>query len=473
MLRCGHAIEAERVSVVAAPAGVTRKLAEWALSVEFERLPEATLDHAKQAVLDCVGIAVRARFECVASEAVRRAVRGLAGPGTCTGIGYGPDFVPHLAAFVNACNFHMLDFDDTHERASLHPGAPVIGAALAAAEACGANGRALAAASVAGYDVAVRIGLALEPNAHYARGFHPTATAGVFGATAAVAHLHGDSADTLESAFGINLSQAAGSLQFSVDGAETKPVQVGFAAQNAVIARELAAAGIRGANAALEGRSGLLHAYSDGADPAGVFAGWDGTHEIDRTAFKPYPCCRYMHAAIDTLAELQREGAIDPESVERVRIGLPPAGRRLCAYPEEPKRRPATIVDAQFSMYYAAAATLARGSVRWDDYARRGEAALAALSDRVTVVEDPEVEALVPAMAASVEIDAGPLRVRRLARAPRGEPHDPLPWSELIAKFDELASIAYAPSRRRRIVELVRNLDALDDVRTLTAELGG
>jgi 2-methylcitrate dehydratase PrpD len=461
------------MSVLTTRGGVTRRLAERALTVDIAHLDAATVEHAKQAVLDCCGIAIRARFESETSAAVHRAVTALAPPGTATAIGYGPAFAPHLAALLNACNMHVLDFDDTHERSSLHPGAPVIGALFAPAEALRASGGRLIAALVSGYDVTVRTGLALDPNAHYARGFHPTATAGVFGATAALALLHGDAPDALASAFGINLSQAAGSLQFSVDGAQTKPVQVGFAAQNAVIARELAAAGIRGASAAFEGRSGLMHAYSDGADAERIFAGWDdGAHEIDRTAFKPYPCCRYMHAAIDLLAEMRAAHDLEPQTIASVRVGLPPAGRRLCAFPEDGKRRPATIVDAQFSMYYAAAATLARGSVRWDEYARRDDPLLAALADRVTVVDDPEIDALVPAMAASVEIDAGPLRLRRVAEAPRGEPHAPLAWPELIAKFDELSGIAYGPSRRRRIVELVRGLDRLDDVRTLTLELG-
>jgi 2-methylcitrate dehydratase PrpD len=453
--------------------GVTRALADWALGVEPAELAESTVEHAKQALLDCIGLAIRARFESETSTAVHRAVRTLAPAGTSTAIGYGPQFAPHLAALLNGCNIHVLDFDDTHERSSLHPGAPVVAAALAAGEASHASGAGLIAAIVAGYDVTIRIGLALDPNAHYARGFHPTATAGVFGATAAIARLWAAaSAQTLEAAFGINLSQAAGSLQFSVDGAQTKPVQVGFAAQNAIIAWGLAEAGVRGPSAALEGRSGLFQAYSDGADPAHVFAGWDGTHEIERTAFKPYPCCRYMHAAIDALVALRNEYSLEPSSVERVRIGLPPAGRRLCAVPAAPKRRPASIVDAQFSMYYAAAATLARGSVRWDDYATRDDAEIAALCDRVEVVEDPEVDALVPAMAASVEIDAGALRLRRLSAAPRGEPHDPLSWDELTAKFNELAAIAYGVSRRTRIVDLVRRLEHVDDVATLLSELG-
>jgi 2-methylcitrate dehydratase PrpD len=453
-------------------AGQTAALARRALDVDAASLDAATVEHAKQAVLDLIGSAVRARRESTTSAAVHAALSALGCAGAQTAVGYGASYAPQYAALLNGCNFHVLDFDDTHERSSLHPGAPVVAAALASAERIGASGSRLIAAIVAGYDVAVRIGLALDPAAHYARGFHPTATAGVFGATAAAALLHGDDAATLESAFGINLSQASGSLQFSVDGAQTKPVQVGFAAHNAVLARELAAAGVRGPAEALEGRSGLLNAYSGAGDARELLERWDGVHEIDRTAFKPYPCCRYMHAAIDQLAAIVREHRIDPARVERIRVALPAAGMRLCAYPEERKRRPESIVDAQFSMYYTAAATLAWGGVRWDDFARRDAPEIAALIARVTVEEDPAVEALVPAMAALVELDAGDVHERRLVPNPRGEPDSPLDWPELIAKFDGLAGVAYDGARRRRVVDLVRALETLGDVRTLTAELG-
>jgi 2-methylcitrate dehydratase PrpD len=249
-------------------------------------------------------------------------------------------------------------------------------------------------------------------------------------------------------------------------------VQVGLAAHNAVLARELAAAGIAGPHDALEGRSGFLHAYSDGADAALLLDAWDGVHEIDRTAFKPYPCCRYMHAAIDRLGEIVRVPGISPSSIERVRISLPAAGMRLCAYPEARKRRPQTIVDAQFSMYYAAAATLAWGSVRWQDYERRDDPEIAALIEKIELAEDPAVEALVPAMAALVEVEAGEFRERRLVPGPRGEPDRPLEWPELIEKFDDLSSPAYSTERRTAIVDVVRTLDTLDDVRALTARLG-
>ncbi|MFN2459363.1 MAG: MmgE/PrpD family protein [Candidatus Velthaea sp.] len=460
--------------MTAAPAtlGATRDLAAYVAGFDPASLAGETLEHAKQAVLDLIGIAVRARAETQTSAALHRAVGSLDPSGACTGIGYGPHYAAQYAALLNGANFHVLDFDDTHERSSLHPGAPVIAAALAAGEERHCDGQRLIAAIVAGYDVVVRIGLAALPAVHYARGFHPTATAGVFGATAAVTYVHREPADVVASAFGINASQAAGSLQFAVDGAQTKPLQVGFAAHNAVVAHRFAVAGISGPAQALEGRSGFLHAYSDGASEADVFERWDGVHEIDRTAFKPYPCCRYMHSAIDTLGAIVRERALTPDDVELVRIALPAAGMRLCAHPEEAKRRPRSIVDAQFSMYYAAAATLLHGSVRWDDYAQRANPRIAELIERIEVVEDPAVEALFPQMAARVQVEARGVREDRLTPSPRGEPADPLGWDDIIEKFHDLAAAGYDAARRERIVEAVRRLDEFADVRTVTAELG-
>ncbi len=451
---------------------VTGALAARALSLDAGKLSAATIEHAKQAVLDLTGIAARARAESDTAKIVHRVVREVDAGGKATAVAYGPQFSVQYAALLNGCSFHALDFDDTHELSSLHPGAPVIAAALPVAEQLGMNGRALLAAIVAGYDVTVRLGIAVRPHVHYARGFHPTATAGTFGATAAVARLRGATAATLASAFGINLSQAAGSLQFSADGAQTKPLQVGLAAHNAVLAERFATAGLRGPAEAFEGRSGFLHAYSDGADAADILDAWDGVHEIDRTAFKPYPCCRYIHSAVDQLKEIVRQHRLTPDAIDSVRIGLPAAGMRLVGDPEAAKRNPRTVVDKQFSMYHAAAATILWGSVRWDDYARPDDPQLARLVQRITVVDDPDVEALAPRMASKVEVVAGSVHERRVATSPRGEPDRPLEWDELIAKFNELAAATWDAARRKRIVDNVRRLERITDIRSFTAELG-
>jgi 2-methylcitrate dehydratase PrpD len=452
---------------------VTEAVAQHALALKAAQLSASTIEHAKQAVLDLIGIAARARAESDTTKIVHSVVRELDAGGKATAVAYGPQFSLQYAALLNGCSFHALDFDDTHELSSLHPGAPVIAAALPVAEQRGANGLALLAAIVAGYDVTVRLGIAVRPHVHYARGFHPTATAGTFGATAAVARLRGAAPAVLASAFGINLSQAAGSLQFSADGAQTKPLQVGLAAHNAVLAERFAAAGLRGPAEAFEGRSGFLHAYSDDASAADILETWDGVHEIDRTAFKPYPCCRYIHSAVDQLADIMREHRLKPDAIDEVRIGLPAAGMRLVGDPEEAKRRPRTVVDKQFSMYHAAAATILWGGVRWDDYARPDDPQLTRLIERITVRHDPEIEALAPRMASNVELHAGDVHERRTATSPRGEPDRPLEWNELIAKFNDLASRTWDAKRRERIVEKVRRLDRITDVRALTADLAG
>jgi len=158
------------------------------------------------------------------------------GTGDATVFGDSKTYTPAVAALLNGALGHSLDFDDTHADSSLHPSAPVVPAAFAVGEMVGASGREVLTAIVAGYEVCCRLGNALDPTSHYARGFHPTATAGTYGAAAAAAKLFGLSKDQIIAAFGVSGSQAAGSLQFLVNGAWNKRYQVGAAAMNGVIA---------------------------------------------------------------------------------------------------------------------------------------------------------------------------------------------------------------------------------------------
>src|SRR5471032_2072355 len=122
------------MKAVAKTLGVPRELARYVLEMRADDLAAHTTEHAKQALLDLIGIAVRASATTQVSAAAHKAVGILDCGGTSTAIGYGAAFAPQYAALLNGCNFHVLDFDDTHERSSLHPGAPVVGAALTAAE---------------------------------------------------------------------------------------------------------------------------------------------------------------------------------------------------------------------------------------------------------------------------------------------------------------------------------------------------
>lgn len=141
-------------------------------------------------------------------------------------------YPPPTAAMINGTLAHSLDFDDTHGAGSIHCSAPVVPAALAAAEVAGSSGEELVTAITAGFEVMTRLSLSLDATLHYERGYHPTATCGVFGAAAACGNLYSLTEDEMVSAFGIALSQSSGTLQFLVDGSWTKRFQVGYASHS-------------------------------------------------------------------------------------------------------------------------------------------------------------------------------------------------------------------------------------------------
>jgi 2-methylcitrate dehydratase PrpD len=450
---------------------VTSKLAEFAGGASYDALPAEVRERAKALILDLVGISVRARHDAESTPPMIAAAGrlGLAS-GDCTVIGDAAGYTPAGAAMLNGTLAHSLDFDDTHAAGSLHPSAPIVPAAFAAAEMAGADGKAVIAAIVAGYEIQIRLSLALDPKAHYDRGFHPTATCGAFGAAAAAGRLLGLDRDGYANAFGIVLSMSAGSMQFLVNGAWTKRSHVGHAAMCGVIAATLAREGYVGAAEPLEGKWGFLHAYAPAADAA------KAVHELGRRwetlniGVKPYPSCRYSHAPLDGLLDLVRAHGIKPDEVEEISVAVPEPGWKIIGDPEPAKQAPKSVVDGQFSMAFCAAVALRSGGLVWDDYAKHlGDPATLALCRKVRT----SVDRTIPAGAA-VEM-SGSVRVKTRrgvfetsVRVPKGEPSNFLSASELRAKFDGLAG-PYLSARR--LDELAGALLALDQAKDIGAVL--
>lgn len=420
---------------------VTQRLAAFAAETATADLPPQVTARALALATDLIGSAIRAANEADSTPSVLAMLArlGLEGDGQCTVFGLNRRYGPAAAALLNGTFGHSLDFDDTHADSSLHPSAPVVPAAFAAGEMAGASGADLLAAIVVGFEVCCRLGVALDPTAHYARGFHPTATAGTFGAAAAAGRLLGLDASRMASAFGIAASQASGSLQFLVNGAWNKRYQVGEAAMKGLMAATLAAEGFHGAADAIDGRHGFLGGYSDGADPARAVAGLGEVWETLRIGVKPYPACRYTHAAVDGLLALAREEGLRAADVEAVTVGLHRNGITLVGAPIEAKRRARSVVEGQFSMPFAGAVALLRGGFGWDDYDLLGRAEADALADRVEVVRDESLEGLRHPFGATLAVRArGTLHERRIAD-PSGEP-ETFPSAQASArKFRALA----------------------------------
>lgn len=447
----------------------TATLAAYVADLRYDDIPEPVRARAKTLILDFLGSAIRARREAESTPSLLKMLEALNldGTGEATVFGDRKQWTPAVAALLNGALGHSLDFDDTHADSSLHPSAPVVPAAFAVGEIVGASGRDVLTAIVGGYEVCCRLGNALDPTSHYARGFHPTATAGTYGAAAAAAKLYGLSRGQIASAFGVSGSQAAGSLQFLVNGAWNKRYQVGAAAMNGVIAATLAKNEFVGASESVEGKHGLLVGYSDDARPDKAIAGLGKIYETMRIGVKPYPSCRYTHAAIDALIAMRREHNLTPDQVNRVEVGLHRNGITLTG-DEATKRRPDSIVGGQFSMFFTGAIALDQGHFGWDDYARLGDGAINALADKFDVVQDARLEGKAHPFGARVSIDTDDGVHERIYADPSGEPDSFPDAAAMQQKFLQLAR-PVLNGGAERFADAILSLERFDRIADATA----
>jgi 2-methylcitrate dehydratase PrpD len=443
---------------------ITTTLAQFAAELDHDQIPVEVRARAKQLLLDITGITVRARHDVDSTAPLIEALSALEQGGSSAIIGDSAQLSPTAAAMLNGAMAHSLDFDDTHAAGSLHSSAPIVPAALAAAQMADANGKELLAAIVAGYEVQIRLSLALIPKDHYDRGFHPTATCGTFGAAAAAGRALGLSAAEIASAFGICGSQAAGSMQFLHDGAWNKRFHVGHAAANGLIAATLAKHGYKGAANPIEGPAGFLAAYAPNPAPERAVEKLGELWETLSLAVKPYPTCRYSHAALDGLIALRDEHGLDAQTIESVEVGLPETGWKIIG--EGDKHAPQTIVDGQFSMPFVAAVALREGRMAWDDYNQHlTDADTLNLCRKVSTHIDARAEAQFPRqMSSVVKIRTQDGEYERFVKIPKGEPENFLSDAEIKQKFETLVQPYLPQAQVQALADSVLNLEQANTV---------
>ncbi len=440
--------------------GVTQDLSEFSSGLTLDLIPAEVVSRARLLILDLVGNIVRGH-ETESTPAMLSTIDALGlAQGTSHVFGDSRTFAPAGAALLQGVLAHSLDFDDTHAAATLHPGAPVIPAALAAAQMANASGATTVAAIVAGYEVICRVALALPAGDHYQRGFHPTATCGAFGAAAAAARVFGLDAASVASALGIALSQTAGSLQFLQNGAWTKRFQVGWSAMAGLIAATLASKGFKGAGDALEGEHGFLRAYAPAPTPERATQDLGTVYELMATGVKPYPSCRYGHAGIDAALALRSEHDLQSHEISRVVYGLSRAGMLLVGTPEQKKADPRNIVDGQFSAPFVLSVALATGAMKWNSYELLFDPRIRTLLPRIRCEYDPEIEAEFPVnMSGKLSVHArGQVFVKKVV-VPKGEPGNFLSGDELSAKFADLAQPVLGEEQTAKLAAAILDID--------------
>src|SRR5262245_29690996 len=337
--------------------GASERLAAHAAHVRYEALPPPVIHALKRAMLDHVACAIAGSAMPV-SRALLSYFEETDASRAAIVVGTPAKLSAANAALVNGDNTHGLDFDDGHTHGSAHPSGAIFPAVLAAAEQYGAAPREVIVAAVTGYDVMARLAAAMHP-VTARRGYHNTALAGVFGAAAAVSNLLKLDAKQTNHALGLAGSFAGGVRQYLDDGAEIKRLHPGKAARDGLLCAELARRGITGPGKILEGRYGFAEAFTGNELKWARLLEGLGTHyEITNVYFKPYPCCRHYHSAMDGILALREEHGVRPQEVESVRVGLYAVGVN-----GHDHKHCENLLDAQMSAPIGAALAMVEGEV--------------------------------------------------------------------------------------------------------------
>ena len=449
---------------------MTEKFAEFCEQLKYDDLSPEVIKRTKLLILDTVGIIIRARHDAESTSSLVSAIDKLEmSNGSCQVFSDKKTYSPSAAALLNGTLAHSLDFDDTHAEASLHSSAPILSAALAAAQMNKSSGQELIAACVVGYEVQIRLGLAGGSSAHYKKGFHPSATCGIFGAAAAAGYLIGLTKEQYISAFGIALSQSAGSMQFLTDGAWTKRSHVGQAAQNGLSCAIMAGEGFKGPSQAFEGQWGYLHSYASGGDVKKAMNGLGEKFETLNLGVKPYPSCRYSHAAIDGLIELKKELKFSSDDLDDIDIGLSETALNIIGYPLTDKQHPKSIVDGQFSMPFCAAVTVKSGGLQWDDYKNHlNNKDTLSLCNKVKVSPDEDAEKCCPEyMSAKIKVVVKGEKYEKFVKIPKGEPENFMEDEEFISKFKGLTEPYLSKKSVDQLTDLMLKIDQANNVNSI------
>ncbi|MGI6854650.1 MmgE/PrpD family protein [Mesorhizobium sp. 1B3] len=411
-------------------------LAAFAAELSHAHIPEEVMARAEDLFVDWLGSALAGKFA--------EPVQTIAAFARRMGPADGPSEVlmdrsstsPFFAALVNGAASHVAEQDDVHNGSVFHPAAVVFPATLAVAQEIGASGKEFLAASVAGYEVGIRVGEFLG-RSHY-KIFHTTGTAGAVAAAAGAGRLLRLSPERMLHAFGSAGTQAAGLWEFLRDAADSKPLHTAKAAANGLISAYLAKDGFTGARRILEGLQGMAAGMSSDADPAKLTDGLGTRWATAETSFKYHASCRHTHPAADALQKAMRENGLKAGEIESVVTRVHQGAIDVLG----PVTDPSTVHQAKFSMGTTLGLIAVYGKagmVEFEQGFRKPE--VIDFRDRVSMELDPEVDTAYPARwigKATVSTrDGRSIDVR--VDEPKGDPGNTLSRPEIEAKVTGLA----------------------------------
>ena len=450
------------------------ELACFASSLTFESIPLAVTTQVKRLLIDHVS-SMLAGPRAFAAELpdLPALVSARGGVAESTVIGASGRYPCASATFSNTA-LGFTGIDAWHQESTIHVPVVLFPAAIAVGERQRANGRQLIEAIVAGAEVMIRIGEALGSKNVYGRGFHPTSICGPFGCAVAAAKLLNLSAAQMAEAISTAAVQSAGSSIWA--GSRTPAtfcVQIGRAAENGVLAAQLAASGCYGVDRIFEDPRGFEHAYAGAADSAKYTAGLASHFRITGLMMQQFWFGPYLLTSIESLLVLLGEHDIAADDIEAMNVRIPTTVLPLIGAVEYPQNRLATVTTLRYALSVishlreAALYTAAVSSAEM-----MADRSVQALFTRITVVGDDELDRNFPGTESSILVvrtRTGQTFTRRHDGPVRGDPDNPLSDEELVAKFEVMAAPALRDSSRAAVLESIAHLEELEDINELTA----
>jgi len=438
---------------------LSRDVAHYALNKDD--FTSAAYASAKTFILDTLGVGI-AGARAPYRDAVLATVRAW-GSGEGAHVFGSGDAVPAAsAAYINGFQIHSMEYDCVHEAAVVHPMATIFAALSAEAERLAHSGRkvsgeAFLKAVIVAVDVAVGLGAAATSPLKF---FRP-ATAGLFGATLGIARLRGMEVDTALSSMGCALAQCAGVMQAHIEGKPTLPVQIAGAARAAVVACDLAEAGLTGPEYALEGPSGYFAMFEDSADLARLRKRLGAPHAITEVSWKPFPTGRAAQGGITLMQELRAKG-VTPDAIDKLTLSAPPIIPRLVARPAKTDMSPNY---ARLCFGYLGAIALMRDTVSLADFARQdlADSDIHGLAQRITTVSNGVTDpaAFVPQSLTAKLTDGTSMTVSTDILF--GSPAFPLTREQHLEKFRNCVAFGLSAVKAEAIADgLIGLIDSLE-----------
>jgi len=443
-------------------------LARFVADLRYEDVPPAVRAKARMCILDTLGAGL-AGSRTDEGRSVIAAVAEYDAVGLASLWGGARQASAPAAALVNGTLAHTRELDDFGGCG--HSGAVVVPAALAAGEQAGASGSQLLLAVIAGYEVAARVTEGAGGyTRHNARGWHSTGTCGSFGAAAATAKILGLSAEAVAAAIGLAGSFTGGLWAFLADGAMSKRLHPGKAAETGVIAGYLAKNGFTGPTQILEAQyGGFFSTYaSEQSDPEAVLNGLGMKFRIMGSGFKPYACCRSIHGALDGLFDIMRTHHFTADRLEAVVVR---GTEEMKLQVGRPSAR--NTLEAQMSLPYTLAVAVLAGRASLMEYDARWltDPRVHGLMPKITMVAHPD-----PATEEHTEIEITTTVGERFTSGTMyatGHPRNPMSEADVEEKFALLAGLAVPAGSAGRLTAMVRDLEGLGNVRELGRLLTG